>query len=98
EVIAVDQDPLGKPATRVSKRGDLEVWSRPLADGSTAVGTFTPRPAGARVAARFVDLGLAGKISARDLWMRRDLGAVESALELDVPAHGAALVRRAAGE
>src|SRR5260370_14911605 len=32
EVIAVDQDKLGKQAARVAKNGDLEVWSRPLAD------------------------------------------------------------------
>src|SRR5579875_3023245 len=34
EVIAVDQDRLGKQAKRVSKDGDVEVWSRPLTDGS----------------------------------------------------------------
>jgi alpha-galactosidase len=42
EVLAVDQDPLGKSATRV--REDLqtgtEVWMRPLSDGTIAVGLF----------------------------------------------------------
>ncbi|MDD8027893.1 MAG: putative Ig domain-containing protein, partial [Acidobacteriota bacterium] len=40
EVLDVDQDPLGKPAVRVKKDGDVEVWSRPLEDGSLAVGFF----------------------------------------------------------
>ncbi len=43
EVIAIDQDPLGKQASRVVKSGDLEVWSRPLADGGQAVGPVQPR-------------------------------------------------------
>jgi alpha-galactosidase len=37
EVIAVDQDALGKQATPV-KSGDLGIWAKPLADGSIAVG------------------------------------------------------------
>ena len=40
EVIEVDQDPLGKPGRRVAKHGDLEVWARPMEDGSLAVGLF----------------------------------------------------------
>jgi len=40
EAIAVDQDKLGKQGVRVAKNGDLEVWSKPLADGGHAVGLF----------------------------------------------------------
>ena len=42
EVLAVDQDPLGKEATRVKedKAAGTEVWMRPLADGTIAVGLF----------------------------------------------------------
>jgi hypothetical protein len=40
EVNAIDQDLLGKQADRVLKDGDIEVWSRPLADGAIAVGIF----------------------------------------------------------
>ncbi len=37
EVIAVDQDPLGRQGERVVKNGDSEVWSKQLTDGSRAV-------------------------------------------------------------
>ncbi|HET7619598.1 MAG TPA: NPCBM/NEW2 domain-containing protein, partial [Vicinamibacterales bacterium] len=47
EVIAVDQDPLGKAARRVSRDGWTEVWARPLEDGSTAVGLFNRGPVAA---------------------------------------------------
>jgi alpha-galactosidase len=42
EVLAVDQDPLGKQATRVKEdlEAGTEIWARPLADGTTAVGLF----------------------------------------------------------
>jgi alpha-galactosidase len=42
EVLAVDQDPLGKQATRVKEdvQAGVEVWARPLADGTVAVGLF----------------------------------------------------------
>lgn len=40
EVNAIDQDLLGKQADRALKEGDIEVWSRPLADGAIAVGIF----------------------------------------------------------
>ena len=42
DVIEIDQDPLGKPATRVHKDGDLEVWARPLADGAYGGGPVQP--------------------------------------------------------
>ncbi|HEY2587823.1 MAG TPA: putative Ig domain-containing protein [Tepidisphaeraceae bacterium] len=42
EVLAVDQDPLGKEATRVKEdtEAGTEIWARPLADGTTGVGLF----------------------------------------------------------
>lgn len=43
EMIALDQDPLGKPGDRMYAEGPLEIWSRPLADGSSAVAIFNFR-------------------------------------------------------
>jgi alpha-galactosidase len=40
DVIAIDQDPLDKQGDRVSAEGPFEVWSKPLKDGSVAVGLF----------------------------------------------------------
>ena len=37
EVIAVNQDALGREGERVAKNGDLEVWAKQLKDGSRAV-------------------------------------------------------------
>ncbi|HSV14604.1 MAG TPA: putative Ig domain-containing protein [Tepidisphaeraceae bacterium] len=42
EVLAVDQDPLGKQARRVAgdAKTGTEIWARPLSDGTIAVGLF----------------------------------------------------------
>ena len=40
EVIAVNQDALGRQARRVHKEGDLEVWAKQIKDGGRAVLLF----------------------------------------------------------
>ena len=70
DVIAVDQDRLGKQAKRVAKDGDLEVWARPLADGAYAVGLFNRGASTSKVTARWNDIGINGTARVRDLWAR----------------------------
>ncbi len=94
DVIEVDQDTLGKPATRVRQDGTTEVWARPLADGSTAVALFNRGSVRTKVAVRWTrDLKMAGGASVRDLWRRRDLGRMADGYAVEVPAHGAMLVK-----
>jgi alpha-galactosidase len=93
EVIAVDQDPLGRQGTRRSQEGSLEVWARPLWDGTIAVGLFNRSKAPAPVTARWADLGLKGSQPVRDLWKQQDLGAVKDTFTATVPGHGAVLVK-----
>ena len=40
EVLAINQDPLGQPAARISQTGGVEVWSKELKGGAKAVGLF----------------------------------------------------------
>ena len=93
EVIAVDQDPLGRQAKRTSKAGDLEVWARPLSDGGHAVGLFNRGTSTAKVTARFADLGINGKCKVRDLWAHADRGTTADAFTAEVPSHGVVLVK-----
>ena len=93
EVLAVDQDPLGKPGRRVSQDGALEVWSKELEDGSRAVGLFNRGDAPTGVKAKWADLGVSGKQTVRDLWRQKDLGTFESEFSSPVPGHGVVLLR-----
>jgi alpha-galactosidase len=93
DVIAVDQDPLGRPGRRAAKNGDIEIWVRELEDGSKAVGLFNRGEGLAAVDASWSDLGVTGPQKIRDLWRRKDLGTLEGPLTAYVARHGVVLVR-----
>ena len=93
EVIAIDQDGLGKQASRISKEGDLEVWARPLSDGSHAVGLFNRGSAAAKVTARLADIGVTGKCKIRDLWAHADRGEATGTHTAEVPSHSVVLLK-----
>jgi alpha-galactosidase len=93
EVIAVDQDPLGKPAHRLSLQGEAEVWARPLEDGGWAVGLFNRGGVETTVTLNWSDLGLAGGQTVRDLWRQRDLGTFAEHFQSKVPSDGVLLVK-----
>ena len=93
EVLAVNQDALGRSATRASQTNGTEVWVKGLKDGSKAVGLFNRSSAAAEVELNWPDAGLTGKQTFRDLWAHRDLGTFETKYATEVPAHGAVLLR-----
>ena len=92
EVIEVDQDPLGKPGRRVALDGPLEVWAKPLEDGTQAVGLFNRGPRESKVTVRWSDLGIMGEKGVRDLWRQEDLGQFQNAFEASVRSHGVVFV------
>jgi alpha-galactosidase len=95
DVIAVDQDPLGREAVRLSASAGIEVWSRPLADGGLAVGLFNRNAGPAQGAFSWASLGLAsapGRV--RDLWSHMDAREVDpQGFSATVPGHGVVLLR-----
>jgi alpha-galactosidase len=93
EVLDVSQDPLGRQASRIAKRGSLEIWAKDLEDGSKAVGLFNLGEDEQPVRVSWVDLGLTGKRKVRDLWRQADLGKFVDHFEATVPRHRVVLVR-----
>ena len=93
EVLAINQDPLGRPAGRVKAEGPQEVWARPLADGTLAVGLFNRGPLTATVSVNWADLKLDGPQPVRDLWQQKDLGSASGRFAAAVPRHGAVLLK-----
>ena len=90
DVIAIDQDLMGIQGHRNWKSGDLEVWSKQLADGGRAVILFNRGAAPARITARWSDIGYPSTVTAqvRDLWSHKDLGPVTGSYSAEVPSHG----------
>ena len=93
EVIAVDQDPLGKQAARVAQEGPLQVWAKDLEDGSKAVGLFNVGESATPVTVKWSDLGITGKQTVRDLWSQKDLGQFDDGFSAPVHRHGVVLLK-----
>jgi len=93
EVIAIDQDKLGKQGARVGQEGTVEVWAKPLADGGHAVGLFNRGDAPAKVTAKWTDIGIKGAHNVRDLWKHADLGKIDSEYAAEVPSHGVIMLK-----
>jgi alpha-galactosidase len=95
EVIALDQDALGRQGDRVYTEGPLEVWSKPLADGSLAVGIFSRwrMPLTLDVPLTRLGLSASAPIHARDLWKHADLPPVTGSIHAQIPPHGVVLLR-----
>ena len=93
EVIAIDQDPLGKQGDRVSQVGPIEIWAKPLKGGDTAVGLFNRNESTLPVTVKLRDVGFAGGAKARDIWQAKDLGKIQGSYTANVPGHGVVLLR-----
>jgi len=93
ELIAVDQDPLGKQGKRVSQDGATEVWARPLADGSTAAAFFNRGDQSAAVAVSWQQLGIDGPRRMRDVWWHQNLGTANERYVVFLTPHTSLLLR-----
>jgi len=95
EVIAVDQDSLGAQGILVWEQPpDLQVWAKPLADGSRAVALLNRSAAPTKITAYFWRAGLRGDSArVRDLWAHADLGTFGRQYSATVAAHGVLMLR-----
>jgi alpha-galactosidase len=95
EVIAVDQDPLGRQGRRVSREREVEVWVRELDGGARAIALLNRGETAARAEVTWDLVG--GSISdtalVRDLWERQDVGRRREGYDVMLAPHSAALVK-----
>jgi alpha-galactosidase len=96
EVVAIDQDPDGKPPKRISDAETTAVVVvRPLHDGSIAVGLFNRAEQPQEISVKWEALGLPAKkkLSARDLWKHGAVQISGDSYQTMVPAHGVVLLK-----
>jgi alpha-galactosidase len=95
EVIAVNQDALGREGRRIRKTGELDVWDRQLKDGSRAVILFNRGTEDAEISVSWEEIGYPAHLSAgvRDLWLRKDLGKFAGNFSAKVASHGVVMVK-----
>jgi alpha-galactosidase len=95
EVIAVNQDLLGKQARIIRKTNEEFVLAKPLEDGSVAVGLFNLTREPRTLAANWREIGIAGTHRVRDLWRQKDVGRASEEFQAPVEPHGVALLQLA---
>lgn len=95
EVIALDQDPLGKEGTRFRADAGEEIWIKELSGGQWAVCVLNPTTASEHIKLDWKDLTfLAGrKYLVRDLWAGQDLGDTNTSFSGEIASHDVALFR-----
>ena len=108
EVLAVNQDELCAPAVKQSVDNG-QIWYKPLADGSVAVGCFNFDPYfvlwdqndGEAMQLRDysfsinpADFGIEGETTVRDIWRNEDIASgVKGEFDVKVPYHGVKLLK-----
>ncbi len=95
EVIAVDQDPLGRQGKRVNMARGVEVWVRELAGGARAIVLLNrgESPARAEVTWDLVGGSLTDSALVRDLWERQDVGSRREGYDVTLDPHSATLLK-----
>ena len=94
DVLAVNQDPLGRPARRMKRFGSCEAWAKPLADGSTAVALLNRGSRGEDVHLLAGDIGLTDEPKlARNIWAGEDIADFTKELVQRVQPHETILLK-----
>ena len=93
EVLAIDQDALGKEAMCVTTNGNVRIYAKDLEDGGRALGFFNlgikPAPLDFK---SVTSLGFGEKQHVRDLWRQSDV-LVNDTPAILIPAHGVVLYK-----
>ncbi len=93
EVLALDQDPLGRQAKPLLKDGKIQVWVKELDDGNKAVGIFNLDDMAIKYLLDMKKIGYNSQILIRDLWRQKNLGNYSDTFATEVPSHGVVLVK-----
>jgi len=94
DVIAIDQDALGRQGDRVAAEGPLEVWARPLANGDKAIAIFNRWTMPLTMTFDLKAAGVERPVELYDIWAKKDLGEHKGMYTTSVvPPHGVILLR-----
>ena len=93
EVLAINQDALGKQGVRVASVDEVDFYKKELEDDSWAVGIFNRSDRSQTVAQSLGQLGIPGNVHVRDLWRQKDLPDTSDSIGAEVASHGVVLLK-----
>jgi len=95
DVIAIDQDRLGREGLRAYSEGEVDVWTRHLSGGAMAIAVInagSDRSSSHLFHLSLSKLGLHGPQRGKDLWAGGEIVLTEN-MALKIASHGVLLVR-----
>jgi len=92
DVIAIDQDALGKQGERIQKSDNEETWMRQLSGGAVAVGFFNRSTSAVPLQLSLSDIGLKPAREIRDVWGGAQISPKKDGVTANLPAHGVVLL------
>jgi alpha-galactosidase len=96
EILAIDQDGLGRQGRRVRSENGHEIWLREIADGSFAVAALNRGTVASEMRLSLAELGIPHRrVHVRDLWERADLPAAAGETLVATAPHSATVLRLA---
>jgi alpha-galactosidase len=89
EVVGIDQDPLGLQGDVIkeSKDGNVQVWSKSLADNGKALAFFNRDSVSREITLEWSEIDLGNKVMVRDLWKQEDMGTVKKKMSVEIRPH-----------
>lgn len=94
DIIAVNQDPLGKQAKRIRDDGDTEVFAKPLSDGSWAIGLLNRNDTDVKsIKIDWDEIGIVGQRNVRDMWLHQEIGKYTDSFRTEVKPHECTVVK-----
>jgi alpha-galactosidase len=75
EVLAINQDSRTHQGYRVYEKDSIEIYNKPLSDGTTAVLMLNKGEKISDITVLWEQIGLSGSQPVRDLWLEKDLGS-----------------------
>ncbi|EXX68266.1 uncharacterized protein OCT59_013002 [Rhizophagus irregularis] len=93
EIIAINQDPLGKSVNIVKSTSYLDIWVGKLSDGHVAL-LLNKDESPTTIKLDFAKhVNIRGEILVRDLWEHEDKGIYVNSYSCEVPKHGIAVLK-----
>ncbi len=93
EVLAVNQDPLGRQALQIQANEEWQIWKKEMEDSTVVIGVFNLMEHPMFIHVTMEYLRMEGKWDLRDLWSQRDLGPIRDHFEVKVLPHGARMLK-----
>ena len=95
EIIAINQDALGMQGTRIKNNDGLQVWQKPLKDGSVAIALLNVTKSDAVISFSLEEIGFKKNMAAtvRDLWERKNMTPIKDKFSATVASHGVVVLK-----